>query len=390
MRILFDQGTPAPLIIRILPLLVVAASLMLQEASAQSVGPSGQTPEIFRLSEAATAQVLSLPAESIVTPVLCSSDGTVFTRLASMEAGVEDPISISSDGKTITRFGKEKINDIPEPVLLNSFVTDSDVYIIAAGRTRLGSDAKERTSSGNVGTAPASKSTYFIAHFRRDGTYAGSAALDLPFKPAHLGAFANGDFLIEGADVNGARIAIVASNGQLLRIVELKGDVHPQEETDTAGAKKDPTALPRFPSGNAPSAYYMGVLSGSQIVKDGTNLLLFRPLNGPVFSISPSGEVQVHRLKVDREFKLFSIKPTHGIWIAELTHHLKDGTGNEFALYALDPETGAPIRQYLYPRDLGYALACTDGNEFTFLMANPVTKALSLVTLTAQSMTQKQ
>jgi hypothetical protein len=370
--------------------LAAARGLLPQSMSPRPAGPvAAEALEMFRLSEGATAQVPSLPAESIATPVLCSSDGTVFTRVASLEAGVEDPVSISSDGKTITRFGKEKINDNPEPVLLNSFITDSDVYIIAAGRTRLGYDAKLTSPTGNVQSVPASRTKYFVARFRRDGTYAGSVALDLPFKPSHLGVFANGDFLIEGADVNGPRVAIVDSNGQLRRIVELKGDVHPQDETGTAGAKNDPTALPRLPSGDDASASYTGVLSGSQIVKDGPNLLLFRPMNGPVFSISPSGEVQVHRLKVDGEFKVFNIKPVHGVWIAELTHHLKDGTGNEFALYALDPETGAPIRQYLYPRDLGYALACTDGNEFTFLMANPETKALSLVMLTAQPMIQK-
>jgi hypothetical protein len=369
--------------------LAVVTGAQSQNVSVPLAGTAAAV-EMYRLSDAGTVQVPSLPAESIVTPVQCSSDGTVFTRIASLEAGVEDPVSISSDGKTITRFGKEKINDIPEPVLLNSFVTDSDVYIIAVGRTRLGYEAKLRSPIGNVQSIPASKSAYFVANFRRDGTYAGSVALDLPFKPAHLGVFANGDFLIEGADVNGPRIGIVASNGQLRRIVELKGDVHPQDETGSPGGKNDPTALPRVPSGDDASASYMGVLSASQIVKDGSNLLLFRPLNGPVFSVSPSGEVQVHRLRIDGKFKLFNIKTATGVWIAELTHHLKDGTGNEFALYAIDPATGAPIKQYLYPRDLGYALACTDGNEFTFLMANPETKALSLVTLTAQPTTQRQ
>lgn len=98
----------------------------------------------------------------------------------------------------------------------------------------------------------------------------------------------------------------------------------------------------------------MDVAYRSRIAGDGPNLLLFRPMNGPVFSISPSGLVQNHQLKLKGDDRLVTIKVTSGAWIAELTRHLDDGTGNVFSLYALDPDTGVPLREYVFPRDLGY------------------------------------
>jgi hypothetical protein len=80
------------------------------------------------------------------------------------------------------------------------------------------------------------------------------------------------------------------------------------------------------------------------------------------------------------EYRLFTSKVTPGAWIAELTHHLDDRTGNVFSLYAFDLETGVPLREYFFPRDLGYGLAPTDGNEFTFV-ADTERKSLKLLKL---------
>jgi hypothetical protein len=57
----------------------------------------------------------------------------------------------------------------------------------------------------------------------------------------------------------------------------------------------------------------LGVVSVSQIARDGPNLLLFRPTNGPVFSISPAGKVRVHRLKVEGDYRLYRVKAAQKI-----------------------------------------------------------------------------
>ena len=89
--------------------------------------------------------------------------------------------------------------------------------------------------------------------------------------------FENGDFLISGADpaTDEPRVAIAAPNGQLRRLLELKGDVHAQQESSASGEGSDPAALRRFkPAPDRPRQSFAtgtlrGVVSTSQITKDG-------------------------------------------------------------------------------------------------------------------------
>jgi len=321
--------------------------------------------------------------------LLCDPDGRILFRQATPGAGVEDPVSVSRDGKTVIRFDRGKVNDIPRPVFSSMFLSGSDVYILTRGSTPLGNETKWRTPGGEIVRQQAARNSEFVVHFERDGGYAGAVPLDLPFKPLHLGVFENGDFLIAGANASTdePRLAIVGSNGELRRFVELKGDVHAQKESGPLGKEKerDPTALPRFgtPPGSAGwspfSKSLFNVVYGSQIAKDGPNLLLLRPMNGPIFSISPSGEVQVRKLKVEGDFRLYTLKATRNRWIAEFLHGVPHSEAVEFSTYAFDPETGTPLQEYFFPTDLGFGLACTDGDEFTFVMSNNETKNLILV-----------
>lgn len=122
------------------------------------------------------------------------------------------------------RFGREKINDIPRPVPLSVFLLGSDVYILTRGSIPLGYESKWRTSTGEVVSQPASKPGIFVAHFEGNGNYAGKVALEVNFNPQRLGVFENGDFLVSGAEptTDEPRVAIVASNGQRRRLLDLK------------------------------------------------------------------------------------------------------------------------------------------------------------------------
>jgi hypothetical protein len=362
---------------------------------AQDVQPnpaqtSAPAPEKVLLKEVSTVQVPSLPAASITAPVFCDPDGSVLFRLATPDTGVEDPVSVSSDGKTVIRFGKEKINDISRPSLLDVFLGGSIVYILTRGSVPLGYETKRLKPNGEVQTQPATKSTTFVAHFERDGRYAGAVRVDIPFSAQHLGVFEDGDFLITGADLSAGssgepRLAIVASNGQLLRLIELKGDVHAQEDSPGAAKEKGPAALPRFEHGVDFSKSLLGVVSLSHIAKNGSSLLLLRPGSGPIFSIAPSGEVRVHRLKVKGGYNLFTVKATRNSWIVEYLTDVPIDKPAEFLTYAFDAESGAPLREYFFPTDLGFGLACTDGDEFTFVMANEETNTLRLVKLAPEA-----
>lgn len=372
----------------LLPLFLATCSLA-QSGPQHPRKTSVITLEEVSLNEVATVEIPSLPAESIGAPLLCDPDSGIVFRLVTPEAGAEDPVSVSKDGKTVIRFSRDKVNDISRPTLHSVFLLGSGVYILTRGSVPLGYETKWRTPTGEVVNQPASKTGTFVAHFEGNGNYAGSVRLDIPFKPLQLGVFGNGDFLIAGAEpsTDEPRVAIVAPNGQLRRFVELKEDVHAQQESDPPGKGKDPSALPRFrpAPGRLPQSFVIetlrGVVSASQIAKEGPNLLLFRPTNGPVFSISPSGEVRVRKLKVGGEYRLYTIKTTGNSWIVEFLHDVPNSAAQEFSTYAFDPESGEPLREYFFPADFGWGLACADGDEFTFVMANQKTDTLRLVKL---------
>ena len=372
---------------RMLFCLWLAAFMFAQATPPPTREPSAHVARV-PLDEASSFPIPSLPAESIGAPLLCDSDSRIVFRLASPEKGLEDPVSVSGDGKTVIHLGSEKITDVPRPVFLSISVLGSEVFVLIRGSVPLGSETKWRAPTGEVVSQQASKGATYIARFAPGGNYAGAVRLDLPFKPMRFGVFENGDFLLAGADpsTDEPRVAILASNGQFRRFLDLKGDVHAEEVSGAPENDKDPTALPRLkPADNSPESFMTqtlrGVLSGSQIVKDGRNLLFFRPLNGPVFSISPSGQVTVHQLKIPGDFHLYTIKPTERFWIVEFLHQSAHGAAQEFSTYAFDPVTGDPLREYFFPADLGWGLACTDGSQFTFVLANEKTNSLQLVTL---------
>jgi len=301
------------------------------------------------------------------------------------DTGIEDPVSVSPDGKTVTRFGREKIDDIPQPTLLNAFFAGSDVYILAGGIILLDYSNKWRTPSGETMSQPASKRSTFVAHFAKDGRYLGAVTLDLTFDPQQIGVFENGDFLIAGIQsMSEARVAIVAPNGQLRRFIDLNGDVRLHDDPAKPARDAGPAAPPptaQHEPGPSQTESFFDTVSGSRIVRDGRDLLLFRPTNAPIFSISPSGEVRPHKLRVDGDYRVFMIKPTQNAWVVEFTRYLRDVTVPEFSMYAFNPGSGAPMREYFFPSDLGWGFACVNGNEFTFVTADHMTNTITLVKL---------
>lgn len=355
---------------------------------AQEDSPSRNTaaePVAVPMEVASTVQVPSLPAESIALPLICSPEGTIFLQLAALN-GVEDPMSISSDGKTVTHFDREKISDVPHSTPVQMFVGDTDLYMMVVTTSTLGRDVELRTPTGQVQHGQARRSNFFIVRFQRDGNYLGAVPLDLPFQPLHFGVFENGDFLVAGMDRHREpHEALVSSAGQFERWVDIEGDVHLRSDSDASKKQGDVMALPQSAPGDD---YFTGSLSGalyaSQIIPDGPNLLLIRPGSPVVFSISPGGEVRAQNLRVPREYKLSTIKVVRNMWIAEFTHDRADDRGWQFAAYAIDPVSGLPLKRFDYPRELGFGMACTDGTEFTFVEGGE-TKLLKLLKVVPSS-----
>jgi hypothetical protein len=318
-------------------------------------------------------EVAGVSEPFLTLPVLCSSDDTIFVRMANT-TGVNDLVGISSDGKSITQFSASKISDINSPTILKFFVTDQDVYLLAAGSVPEGKTVEVRRPDGEMEKRKAYAEKKFISHFKHDGTYVAAVFLDIPFAPLQIGAFPNGDFLIAGeiAQTHEPRVALVGSNGQFKRFVELQRDIRLEPsspeirrlEPDKPGYTSIPLVGKRFGEG------FSDGVRISMMVPYGRNLLLVRKgQKSPVFSISPGGEVQTVDLEVPQGYSLAELKATRDIWVALYTHRISDTQGVEFQTYSLDPQTGKTIERYSYPKFLGLGLACVQGSppEFSFL-----------------------
>jgi hypothetical protein len=93
------------------------------------------------------------------------------------------------------------------------------------------------------------------------------------------------------------------------------------------------------------------------------------------------GEVSVHRLKVEGDYRLYTIKAVARFWIVEFLHDVPNSAAVELSTYAFDPKSGAPLRKYFFPPDTGWGLACADGDDLTFIVADENDNRLRLVKL---------
>ena len=336
---------------------------------------SAQDKAVHPSSVQSYSQIRSIPLELtssieikqvaepyLSTPIACTPDGSAVVGVGN-DTGLGNILSISRDGKRVVRFGEEKITDIQAPVPAKFFAGDSDVYVLVAGRKPKNETLTFKRPDGQIERQQAVTIKDFIAHFRRDGTYVGAIALDLPFEPHQIGAFPNGDFLVAGAIDNTTRLAMVKSNGQFQRFLELEGDIHMRKGEST---KEDSGGLPE--RAKQFDDTFFAAEQDSEIVADGQNLLLIRSgQQTPVYSVSPGGSVKSIRLNVPRGFSLWDLKTNGRTWFALYTHKISDSEGVEFSTYSIDPADGKMLAEYKYPKNLGFGLACVDDSEFSYL-----------------------
>lgn len=343
------------------------------EAASNSVTekPAEGIPPIY-LKVASTTPVSGI-SESLLTTALCGPDNSIVLRVAGL-AGVGDLVSISADGQKVVRFNAFKVSDIENPKFYQYFVGGSDVYVLTRSSKPTDETMKLRTPNGDIVTQRKFSTKDYIVQFQRDGAFVKSIALDLPFTPQQIGAFPSGGFLVAGASKDASLkpvIALLKSDGQLDRYLELKGDIRAAQEGKKEDAK-DPVALPRWAAHGADNKQSLTVAENlSLIVADGRNLLLLRSgQKTPIFSVSPGGEVRAITPDVPSGFTLYDLRSSQNTWVALYTHPHSDNPKDaavDIETYALDPISGKAIARYVYPGFMGFGLACSDGVEFTVL-----------------------
>jgi hypothetical protein len=337
-----------------------------QELQVPAPDNSASTVPTTALEMASSVEVASISEPFLSLPVLCGPDHTIFVRMAGTES-ISGLVSISNDGKNVIRFQSNKINDISNPKTRTFFVTESDVYILTTGSIPQENALQIKKPNGEIEQQRLSAIQQFVARFGRDGSYRRSVRLDLDFTPYQVGVFPSGDFLLAGATKdNQVRVALVKSNGQFQRYVELKGDIQLRKDSGGPDVKGSSLALPmtgkRFGDG------FQDSVQISFFTSDGTRLLLVRKApNAPIFSISAGGDVRTVKPHVPSGYALADLKAANSIWIGTYTHRISDEAGLAIETFALDPVTGEIIQTYSYPRFLGLGIACADGLEFSFL-----------------------
>jgi hypothetical protein len=341
-------------------------------ATSAAAGKTHEGIPTIYLKVASTIPVPGI-SESLLTTALCGSDHSVVLRVAGL-AGIGDLVSISSDGQQVVRFSAFKVRDIDNPKFYQYFIGGSDVYVLTRSSKPTDETMKLRTPNGDIITQRKFSTKDYIVQFQRDGTFLRSVALDVPFTPQQIGAFPSGGFLVAGAAKDGSFrpvVALVKSDGQLDRYLELKGDIRAAQAGKKEDAK-DPVALPRWSTHGTENKQSLTVAENlSLVVADGRNLLLLRSgQKTPIFSVSPGGEVRAIVPDVPPGFTLYDLRAGQNIWVALYTHphsdDPKDASVN-IETYALDPVSGKAIARYVYPGFIGLGLACSDGLDFTVL-----------------------
>jgi len=236
-----------------------------------------QQPKNLGIQETVT---LSIPERrggfAVQLPIKCSPNGEIYVRFTYADSEPE-LTRISEDGRHISLL---RLNRVPE-------FSDAGIYDFAPG-----DDGEMFFLTGHG--APHIPTTYYVAHFRRDGAYDSSLRLDTTFRrdfePMQLAAFSTGEFFVAGFAKGHSNAlepftAMFTAGGQFQRELVLPGDV----------GKKEITIADASPGQSLTEEEGLrGLLEIShlQLADDGNVYLMRNTPQGPVFAISAGGMVQ--------------------------------------------------------------------------------------------------
>jgi hypothetical protein len=269
---------------------------------------------------------------------------------------VEPGVSvISPDGKHIVRLSPETVPDLQHATVLDFAPgPQGETYLLASMQEKRGGPIEN-----------------YAIKFDNEGKHSAAARLDLGRRPGfvakQIGVFGSGDLLIAGYEHGSSRpvTAIFAADGQLVREISLAGDLEAkvgQRALDSAAARSVEEELTSTLD-----------LTSIQLVDNG-NLVLMRPSpGGPVYIVSPGGEVRRLVLNPPPHATLVSARMAGGTLAAQYLLPKSSSTlPRSQVLVLISLDTGAPIEQYESTDiSIGDALMCYDKKSFTFLTLRP-------------------
>lgn len=303
----------------------------------------GQVPQyaLKSVGEKETSQ----QAGNILVPVKCDANGNIYVRSAhgpGLKAFTRSVTRIKPDGQARLI----SLDSSPE-------LKDLDAYDFAI------------SPDGSVFFTAAAPHAVYVVEFDNEGKFKSKTKLDHVFQPKHLAVFRDGSFLVAGIELPQgddlrpkAFTAVFDASGKTVKIVTLPNG---RKETSPGGDEAIEAAREELMFGT--------VLTG----EDGNAYVLRHTAPAQIYVVSPSGSL-VRTIKVRA--------PMNGMLPDAI--HLSNGrtlvtfSDDRQAMFKLvNSQTGEAIAEYTTTGEIGAAVGCYDGRQFTLLSSK--NKHLSLV-----------
>jgi hypothetical protein len=280
----------------------------------------------------------------VVFPVKCDDRGNVYFRSAARGPGKFDVVEVAPDGSekaTYTYSDNPELKD--DTLLADAKGEHGDMYELLKARGQ----------------------RLLLLRFSEDGQLEKTEELEVrdPFTPSHLDVLARGILFVSGTlvgDKSGHRAgqpvnAFYGSDGRMIRETHLKQDPgnlkQPLNEADRSGSQNNAVHFGRTAVGDDGNLYVMRATSPAIVYvvslsgRTERTLTVQPPAKGaqPIALLVHSGRVAIE----------FSFAESPDV--------------SDTRIRLVDARSGHTISDYGITTDLGEAVACYDGEQFTFL-----------------------
>lgn len=274
----------------------------------------------------------------------CDSNQNVFLRV--YDGNSASPVlRISADGSKSTKFSIPEDSDTASARTQDFWVSQfGEVYVLV----------EQPPETGNI----------FV--FDSDGKFKRKIQLDIPIRPHQIAVYPSGTLLVAGREPASADRRKIAANaspivalfnnrGQLLKRIELKGEVKPNV--------KAPTEKPDLSYAEAV------VASMAESDEEGNIYFVRRTSSGQVYRVKESGIAKsTVRLTAPEGASLSQVKIAKGMLAAEYLTRASDGQIESIITQVINTSSGEKVAQYTSEIPLGPDLACFGApKSFTFV-----------------------
>jgi hypothetical protein len=338
---------------------------------------AGQAQKPLELSVRESVEVANQSAALMVGLFDCDSDANVFSMLPAGRGLPNAVLRISADGRKTTHFSLTAVPEFEKSEIMAYTVgLDDQVYVLTA----------------KDGRDP------YVIRFDKDGQ-AGSATKLEVGKGAMLRRIAvgtGGNYFIGGAQQEGENFirmqldGIYNAHGQMIAPVKLIKHDMPATGVTTPAANPKVSDIPHLVPDQMTKAQQLQELVDLSIVRAGEDgnfyFSRFDP-KGPVFVVSPSGEV-VRQINLvapkEPSFELLDVKVSKGRLAVAYSGEPPSGGTAPVKIYVYDIQTGKEIAEYHHENwKIGVGLACYSPDSFTFISSDENGK-MRLVTASAR------